>query len=55
MGNWDFSYLPGGVSSWEAAPNSEVETTEIWLDLLFSMMAKALKNRNGKKPWCFIC
>lgn len=36
-------------NSREAAPNPDTKTTEIRGDLLFSMMAKALKNRNGKK------
>lgn len=48
-GSWDFSSLPGGIRFLEAAPNPETKTTEILVDLLFSMMAKALKNRNGKK------
>ena len=47
--------MPGAVSGWEVIPNSEKETAEIWLDLLFSMMAKALENRKGKRAWGSIC
>lgn len=48
-GNQDFRHLPRGINSREAAPNSDTKTTAMRGDLLFSMMARALKNRHGEK------